>query len=137
PVTFALFVAAGVDDFNYAEVKTLDATLARLGAVHRFESFEGGHAWLTPALAASAVEWMELQALKAGLRPKDEAFAAGVWERRLSETRQLEAESKLYATYRAYESLVADFRGLRETAEADGRLATLSASKEVKAALRD
>ncbi|MFL6332713.1 MAG: TPR end-of-group domain-containing protein [Pyrinomonadaceae bacterium] len=137
PVTFALFGAAGVDDFNYAEMKTLDATLARLGAVHRFESFEGGHAWLTPALAATAVEWMELQALKAGLRPKDEAFAAGVWERRLSEARRLEAESKPYAAYGVYESLGADFRGLRDTAEAEGRAAALGASKEVKAALRD
>ena len=43
----------------------------------------------------------------------------------------------MYAAYRAYESLAADFRGLRDTAEADGRLAALGASKEVKAALRD
>jgi hypothetical protein len=80
---------------------------------------------------------MELQAVKAGLRQKDEAFTAAVWGRRLAEARGLEESSKSYAAYRAYESLAADFRGLRDTAEADGKLAALGASKEVKAALRD
>jgi predicted esterase len=137
PVTFALFGAAGTDDFNFPEMKLLDATLARLGATHRFESFDGGHAWPTPELAAAAVEWLELQAIKTGLRPKDEAFATGVWERRLAEARRLEEGSKPYAAYRAYASLAADFRGLRDTSEADGRAAVLGASKEVKAALKD
>jgi dienelactone hydrolase len=130
PVTFALFGAAGVDDFNFPEMKTLDAT-------HRFESFDGGHAWPTPELAAVAVEWMELQAVKSELRQKDEAFVAGVWERRLAEARRLEEGSKLYAAYMAYETLAADFRGLRDTAEADAKFAALGASKEVKAALKD
>lgn len=137
PVTFALFGAAGVDDFNYPEMKTLDATLARLGAAHRFESFEGGHAWPTPEVAADAVEWLELQALKTGLRQKDEAFAAGVWGRRIVEARGLEEGSKSYAAYRAYEALAADFKGLRDVSEAEGRRAALGASKEVKAALKD
>jgi dienelactone hydrolase len=137
PVTFALFGAAGVDDFNFPEMKTLDATLARLGATHRFESFDGGHAWPTPKLAAAAVEWMELQAVKSGLRQKDEAFVAGVWERRLAEARRLEDGAKLYAAYMAYESLAADFRGLRDASEADAKFAALGASKEVKAALKD
>jgi len=137
PVTFALFGVAGTDDFNFSEMKTLDATLARLGATHRFESFDGGHAWPTPELAAASVEWMELQAVKSGLRGKDEAFTTEVWGRRLAAARRLEEESKSYAAYRAYETLAADFRGLRDTAEAGGRLAALGASKEVKAALRD
>jgi hypothetical protein len=137
PVTFALFGVAGTDDFNYPEVKTLDATLARLGAARRFESFDGGHAWPPPELAAAAVEWMELQAVKSGLRRKDEAFTTSMWERRLAEARRLEEGSKPYAAYRAFESLAADFRGLRDDSEADARAAALAASREVKAALKD
>lgn len=137
PVTFALFGVAGVDDFNFPEVKTLDATLARLGAAHRFESFEGGHAWPTPELAAAAVEWMELQAMKAGRRVKDEGLIEGAWQHRLTEARGLEEASQSYAAYRSYESLAADFKGLRDVADAERRLAALGASKEVKAALRD
>lgn len=137
PVTFALFGVAGTEDFNFPEMKTLDATLARLGATHRFESFDGGHAWPTPELAVAAVEWMELQAVRMGRRQKDEAFTAGVWERRLSEARRLEEGSKLYAAYRAFESLTADFHGLRDTTEAEGKLSALGASKEVRAALKN
>ncbi len=137
PVTFALFGAAGVDDFNFPEMKMLDATLARLGATHRFESFEGGHAWPSPEVVEAAVEWMELQALKAGLREKDAAFTSGAWERRLADARRLEEASKPYAAYRVYESLAADFRGLRDVSEAESKLAALGASKEVKAALKD
>ena len=37
----------------------------------------------------------------------------------------------------AYESLAADFRGLRDASEADTRFAALGASKEVKVALKD
>jgi predicted esterase len=137
PVTFALFGVAGTEDFNYAEMKALEAELSKLGAAHRFESFEGGHAWPTPELAAAALEWMELQATKAGRRERDEAFIKDVWSRRLEAARALEAGSKSYAAYRAYESLAADFRGLRDVSEAEGRLAALAASKEVKGALRD
>ena len=137
PVALAFFGVAGADDFNFAEMKELDANLARLGARHRFESFDGGHEWLKTGLAAAAVEWMELQAVKTGLRQKDEAFTKGVWERRLAEARRLEEGAKLYAAYRAFESLAADFRGLHDTAEADNRLAALGASKEVKAALKE
>ena len=137
PLTFAFFGVAGADDFNFAEMKLLEAELSRLKATQRFESFEGGHAWPTPELAAAAVEWMELQAVREGLRQKDEAFTNAVWERRLAEARRLEESSKLYAARRAYESLAADFRGLRDTAEAGARAAALGASKEVRAALRD
>lgn len=137
PVTFALFGVAGTDDFNFPEMKALEAELTRLGATHRFESFDGGHAWPTPELAAEAVEWLELQAVKAGLRQKDEAFVADVWGRRLAEARRLEEGAESYAAYRAYASLAADFRGLRDVSEAGGRLAALGASKAVKAALKD
>lgn len=137
PVTFALFGVAGVDDYNFPEMKALDAELERLGATHRFESFAGGHAWAPQKLAAAAVEWLELQAIKTGKRGGDEALVAGIWERRLAEARRLEAGAEVYAAFRAYESLTADFRGLRDTAEAEKKLAALGAWKEVKAALKD
>ncbi|HWW76121.1 MAG TPA: hypothetical protein VNZ44_12025 [Pyrinomonadaceae bacterium] len=140
PVSFAFFGVAGTDDFNFPEVKSLDATLAGFGAAHRFESFEGGHAWPTPELAAAAVEWMELQAVRKGSRQRDEAFLSGVWERRLAEARRLEADAKPYAAFTAYENLAADFRGLRDApqlGEVEKRASALAASKEVKAALKD
>lgn len=137
PVRPALFGVAGTDDFNFPEMKALDAELSRLGATRRFESFAGGHAWAPPEVATAAVEWLELQAVRSGKRERDEAFVAGVWERRLAEARRLEAGSQIYAAFRAYESLAADFRGLRDVSEVEKRLGTLSAEKGVRAALKD
>ena len=137
PVRLALFGVAGVDDFNFAEMKALDAELSRLGAAHRFESFTGGHAWAPKEVVMAAVEWMELQAVRTGRRAGDGAFVAGVWGRRLAEARRLEAGPDPYAAFRAYESLAADFRGLRDVTEAESRRDALGASKEVRGALKD
>jgi hypothetical protein len=126
-----------VEDFNFAEMKALDAELSRLGAAHRFESFAGGHAWAPKEVVTAAVEWMELQAVRTGKRAGDGAFVAGVWGRRLAEARRLEAGSDPYAAFRAYESLAADFRGLRDVTEAENRRDALGASKEVRGALKD
>jgi dienelactone hydrolase len=57
-VPFAYFTAAGTDDFNYPELKELDQVFGKLGLLHRFELFEGGHDWPPEAVCARAVEWM-------------------------------------------------------------------------------
>ena len=77
---FPVFGSAGTDDFNHMEMYQLDR---RMTSPHRVLYFEGGHTWLPAELAMQAVEWMELQAMKSGLRPRDTAlvdawFAASV-----------------------------------------------------------
>ena len=62
---FAVFGTAGTDDFNYLEMRQLDRTLT---TPHRVAIFDGGHTWLSSELAMEALEWMELQAMKSGLR---------------------------------------------------------------------
>jgi predicted esterase len=133
PLRLSLFAAAGTDDFNFTELLALDALFGRLGAPHRFENFDGGHAWLTKELAADALEWMELRAVAEGRRPRDEAFTNGVWERRLAAARRARPDE----AFRAYQSLAADFRGLRDVSEAAARAAALGETKEVRAALKD
>ena len=133
----ALFAAAGTDDFNFPELLALDAAFERLGAPHRFESFAGGHAWLTKALAAEALEWMELRAAREGRRARDEQFIEQVWASRLAAARRLEADARPDEAFRAYRALAADFRGLRDASEAERRAAALGATKEVRAALKE
>ena len=69
-LTFPLFATAGTDDFNHLEMRRLDRELS---TTHRLVIFTGGHVWLSSDLALQAVEWMELQAMKAGLKPRDDA----------------------------------------------------------------
>lgn len=135
-VTFALFGVAGTEDFNYPEMSALARTFDRLGLVNRFASFEGGHDWLTPALADEAVAWLELQAMKTGRRPRDEAFIADVFDQSVSRARAAEAAGNPYEAYLRLAGLAVDFKGLRDVAEFEKRAAALKDSKEVRQVLK-
>lgn len=55
---FAHYGFAGERDFNHREMRLVDEALE--GRVpHRFQSFDGGHQWITPALAREALGWFE------------------------------------------------------------------------------
>ena len=71
---FGVFGTVGTRDFNYYEMRQLDAQLAKLAVPHRVEVWEGEHAWPPVALAAQAVEWLDLQAMKRGVLPPDPAL---------------------------------------------------------------
>jgi hypothetical protein len=82
-----------------------------LKSAHRLAIFEGGHMWLPIPVATEAIEWMELQAMKSGLRPRDDAFIAGSLARRV---KQAEALPAGLAAWRAYGEIATDFTGLRD-----------------------
>ena len=69
-LSFPLFATAGTDDFNHLEMRKLDRALT---SPHRLVIFNGGHVWLSSELAMQAIEWMELHAMKAGLKPRNDA----------------------------------------------------------------
>jgi tetratricopeptide (TPR) repeat protein len=55
---FAHYGFSGVRDFNQREMRMVDEALE--GRVpHRFQSFDGDHRWITPALAHEALGWFE------------------------------------------------------------------------------
>ncbi len=56
-VPFAVYLAAGRDDFNYFEMHSASLDLARSGANQRWVEFEGGHQWLSEALALDALRF--------------------------------------------------------------------------------
>ena len=135
-VTFALFATAGTDDFNYPEMRGLTRAFDRLGLTNRFATFDGGHDWLTPALADDALAWLELQAMKAGRRARDEAFVNEAFDQSLSRARAAEAAGKSYEAYVRFGDAARDFKGLHDTAEAEKRAAELKDDKAVKQAIK-
>ncbi len=125
-VPFAIFGTAGTEDFNWLEMRELDRELT---TPHRLRVFEGGHVWMSADLATEAVEWMELQAMKSGIRVKD----AALWERLLSKRKAaLEALSGK-AAWDAARSIAMDFGD----ADAAGRAKVLERDKAVKDGIRD
>lgn len=128
-VGFPVFGTVGTEDFNYREMTDLDRTLK---SPHRVVVFEGGHTWLSSELATEAIEWMEIQAMSTGRRPPDRALVDDSFMRR---TAQADGLKDGLTRLREWQSIVRDFRGLRDVSELERRAAALSAQADVKAAL--
>ncbi|HEX4900491.1 MAG TPA: hypothetical protein VFV61_08165 [Pyrinomonadaceae bacterium] len=108
---FVFFGAVGVDDFNYPELKGLNEPLTKAGIIHRVQTFDGRHEWPPVSVATAAVEWMELQAIKAGKRPRDDDFVNVTWQQILNDARTLEEAKKYNEAYQLYLDLALTFNG--------------------------
>jgi poly(3-hydroxybutyrate) depolymerase len=127
---FPIFATAGTEDFNHLEMRQLDRALT---TPHHLAIFEGGHAWLSSALAVEAVEWMEVQAMKSGLKPRDEQEIDRLFARRTAVAAAGRADKD---TFLAVQALAADFKGLRDVSSFEARAAELGRDPNVRAALK-
>lgn len=133
-VKFAVFGTAGRDDFNYREMRALDAALS---TPHALSVFDGGHVLPPPEVAMQAIEWLELQAMRSGRRERNQAQVEAWYGVR---RRLLEGTPDVVTRQRLLRSLVADFDGLRDThadRAAQDALARDSAARTALAADRD
>jgi hypothetical protein len=129
-VPFAVFMTAGTEDFNHLEMRGIDRDLA---SPHRLEIFTGGHMWLSPELAMDGVEWMELQAMKSGLKARDEAEIDAILAKRAAAVAGSRIDKD---TYLAAQAIAADFGGLRDVSPFASQAASLGKDKAVRAALK-
>ena len=129
-LTFAVFGTAGTEDFNYLEMRLLDR---KLSSPHFLAVFRGGHTLPPDAVAFDAVEWMELQAMQSGRRPRDAALAS-----RILEKRKAKLGEATEATEIAYllAAIVSDFNGLADISAESRRLEEMSSQSEVKKAIK-
>jgi predicted esterase len=134
---FVFFGAAGFDDFNYPELKSLDEPLTKAGISHRVQMFDGRHEWPPVSIATAAVEWMELHAIKAGKRARDDDFINAKWQQILSDARTLEEAKKHNEAYQLYLDMAQSFKGLRDIVEIQTKVNQLADSREVKAGVRE
>jgi predicted esterase len=132
---FAFFGTVGDRDFNYYEMNDLDAAMGDLALPHRIEHFSGPHDWPPVELAAQAVGWMELQAMKNGKRPKDAATIEVEWSRDRDHARALAAVHPADALH-TWTAMAKDYAGLRDVAEAGREAAALAASPACQQELR-
>jgi len=127
-VPFVYFSTAGTRDFNYPEMVDLNAKLEKLGLPHVLAFFDGDHDWPPPELATQAIEWMEVRAMKSGLRDKDNQILNELYDKRM----------KAAATKQAcdaeidYRTISDDFSGMIDTSPVAAKLKTLEHSDDVK-----
>jgi dienelactone hydrolase len=129
-VRFPIFGSAGTDDFNHQEMHELDRDLK---SPHRIEVFNGGHAWLPVELAMDGVEWMEIQAMKAGLRDRETKEIDEIFAKRVA---RAEGQAKNVDKMRELRSIAVDFQGMKDVSKFTERAAALERQADVKEALK-
>ena len=129
-VPFAIFGKTAVDDFNYLELKALDRVVT---TPHRVVVTEGGHAWMSSEVAVEAAGWMEIQAMKSGRRAKDPELIDRIFAERVVRVNA----QKGFEAVRELDSLVADFKGLKDVGKFEARAAELRNQKDVKREMAD
>jgi poly(3-hydroxybutyrate) depolymerase len=127
---FPLFATAGTDDFNHLEMRRLDRELS---TTHRLVIFPGGHVWLSSDLAVQAVEWMELQSMKAGLKASNAADIDRMFASRVASVDLTKGDVE---TFRAVRAVAEDFQGLRDVSTLAARATELGRDARVRAALQ-
>lgn len=126
---FALFGAAGEEDFNFIPMRSMVRTFRGSRRSQRFVTFPGRHEWLPAELAADALEWFDGLAMRDGVRPRDQDELERRFHVRLQ---RAEDEPDDLKRLRAYQAMVSDFSGLVDISEPKRRASTLVSSRAVK-----
>jgi pimeloyl-ACP methyl ester carboxylesterase len=129
---FAWFGSAGHSDFNFLQVKNIDAALEDAKGTHRVEFFDGGHQWPPSDIALRALGWMEVVAMKDGRRPRDLDLAKAILAEDISRARALEERGLLTEAWRSYRTIVTTYTGLLDVADADRRLRAIDSDHKFK-----
>jgi poly(3-hydroxybutyrate) depolymerase len=127
---FPIFATAGTEDFNHLEMRQLDRALT---SPHRLAVFEGGHVWLSSELAIDAVEWMELQAMKSGLKARDDGEIDQIFAKRQATVDTTKVDKD---TFLALQAIADDFDRLKDVRAVAARAAEMGRDKDVRAALK-
>ncbi len=135
--SFASFATTGDADFNYWEMRRVDALFDERGLPHRLEVFPGPHSWMPEPLARQGVEWMELIAMKQGLRSRDQVLIERLYAADLQAANELEAGGDLLAALRRYRAVATTFDGLRDVSGPRAAARRLERDRRVKAAVKN
>jgi predicted esterase len=135
--SFAHYGLSGTTDFNNREMRQIDAILEQEGKPHRFQSFEGDHSWMPLELAAEAIGWMELMAMKDGRRPRDAALVERLYAHDVAGAQALEASGHRVNALQRYRDIARTFDGLRPIDEPRGSATRLSADPNVRRELAE
>ena len=74
PSKFDIYAIAGREDFNLDEVMAIQQQFMNTDWRYVTTAFDGGHAWPPVSYLTKAVLWFQLNAMRDGLIPKDEAL---------------------------------------------------------------
>ncbi len=112
-------------DFRYWDMARLKELFENAEVTHRLIFFEGWHQWPSAGLLAEAVEWLELIAMKSGLKAKASAYIEAEYQKRLQTAHALEEDGRLVRSVHELESMVSDFTDLLDTSGVEQRISEI------------
>ena len=131
-IKFAYFAAHGNADFNFLEFVDLRRALEDSGMQFRIRVFQGSHGWAPPEVWQEALDWMDLQAMRAGSLKGDDARIKGLYDAAMQRANQLLAHDDFLMGFREYQFTVRDFSGLTDIAAAEKQVKDLAHDKRLK-----
>lgn len=132
---FAVFLGVGTTDFNYEEVRALDAKLEAYGIRHHLEFFDGPHSWPPESVCANALSWMQLQAMRDGRLAVNKEWIDSAY---VAAGASIDSTARVdpYTGYLLYQQAGADFSNLHDTKKVVEAVARLAESDAVKRSAR-
>lgn len=124
-------------DFRYPDMARLEEQFDKAGVTHRIVYYDAWHQWPSPELLREAVEWMDLMAMKSGLKEKDIGFIETGYQKRLKGAADLENSGRALSALHEYESLASDFKGLIDVTKVEEKANALKSSADFQKLQKD
>ncbi len=117
-------------DFRYWDMARLEEAFAKAEVTHHIIYFDGWHQWPSGELLGEAVEWLELIAMKSGLKARKTPFIEAEYHKRLIKAQTLEAEGRLVLSVLELEGILSDFKDLLDVPGAQEKIAGIKGRPE-------
>jgi poly(3-hydroxybutyrate) depolymerase len=133
---FIVFAGVGLLDFNFAEVTRLERTLEGLGVTNRVVRYEGDHDWMPESAFDQALAWLDLNAMKAGALPRNDALIDSVFLEAVRRRDEAQKAGDLLTAFRETQAIATVFSGLRDVAAFSRDAAAQKESEPIRKALK-
>ena len=122
----------GINDFNYLELNELDKQIGTLGFAHNLFITDKGHEWPNDSTINSAVEWMQILAIKKGIVPSDDHMIRNYIDHVSIHINKLILEDKVYRAKQEYEVFLSSLKNLIDISEYEKSYRTLLKNPNIK-----
>jgi predicted esterase len=129
---FGYFGAAGIRDFNYEEVLSMSDRFGRTRVPFRFAAFDGPHRWPPAEICNDAVRWLELRAMRSGLRAADRKWMDRRLGIEIARAVDLKRRGRWMEALRLYEAILRDYSPSAQSRAAADQVGELRKSREVE-----
>jgi hypothetical protein len=131
--SFAIYLTAGLLDFNYPELTAFDARLETLGIPHFLRRFEGGHQWAPMEIWTEALAWADLLAMKTARKERDTNVVTTQLATFTATAQKFQQAGDTYFAWQFLRATRSTFAGLTDTTSIEQQAAAMEKTASVRA----